>query len=258
MRRAGKFLLALLCLGMFFSAICHGNTCPQVTPPDKNLLKTAFPRSEKIVYRISWFGIKAGEVTLTVSGAGKNGWYLVALAKSSMPFSLFYPVEDKWETEITGSELLPRWMAISQSEGRYTSVKRTWFYQDQKKITFEKDTDPPVSFIVPRPTHNEISSFFIMRTLPLVAGRPVYVETFASKKSYTVEVQVLGKELLSTVLGKVNTIKVKPEIAFEGIRERQGDIYVWLTDDDRRIPVQISGQIRIGSLVAEIIEWKSL
>ncbi len=179
----------------------------------------------------------------------------MAVAKSSRLFSLFYPVEDWFETDVYGPDMLPAWIVIRQKEGSYRSDKRVTFNQAALRVVYQADDGAPETYRIPRPSHNEISSFFIMRTLPLPLGRSVFVETFVSRKSYTVEVKILKKELLNTILGSVRTIKVKPELLFEGVHERRGDVYMWCTDDQRRVPVQIKGAIRIGSLVATLREW---
>jgi len=256
-----KFLYVLLAaiLSVFVGDfVAHTAIEPHVTSPDLTLLKTAFPKNERIVYDLTWFGIKAGDITLTVNNIGGDKRRIVAVAKSSPLFSLFYPVEDRFVTEVSGPQMLPRWIVIRQREGNYRSLKRAIFDQAGLKVLYEKDDEAPVSYDLPRPAHNEISSFYIMRALPMSIGQSVFVETFASKKSYTVQVQVLQKERFQTKLGEVDTIKVKPELLFEGVYQRKGDVYVWLTNDERRIPVKVKGAIRIGSLVATLADWQIL
>jgi hypothetical protein len=69
-----------------------------------------------------------------------------------------------------------------------------------------------------------------------------------------VEVQVVKKEKLDTVLGEINTIQVRPIMKSEGIFERKGAIDIWLTDDDRRIPVRMKTKIKIGSITATLVK----
>ncbi len=257
LRKKAPYLFLSIAVFIFFiSVMAYTAIQPVTTPPDSRLLKTSFPKNERIVYKVTWFGIKAGDITFMVKDRGKDKWHILAVARSSSLFSLFYPVEDIFETEVSGPEMLPEWIVIRQKEGKYRSFKRVMFDQSGLKIVYEKDDEETVTYSIPRPAHNEISSFFIMRVLPMSIGRSVFVETFASRKSYTVEVKVLQRDRLQTGLGELTTIKVKPVLLFEGVHERTGDVYVWLTDDKRRIPVQVKGAIRIGSLVARLAGWQ--
>jgi hypothetical protein len=70
---------------------------------------------------------------------------------------------------------------------------------------------------------------------------------------WNVEVQVLRKERLKTGLGEFNTVVIKPLMKSEGIFNRKGDMVIWLTDDDRHIPVMMKTKIVVGSIVATLV-----
>ncbi len=70
---------------------------------------------------------------------------------------------------------------------------------------------------------------------------------------WNVEVQVLRKERLKTGLGEFNTVVIKPLMKSEGIFNRKGDMVIWLTDDDRHIPVMMKTKIVVGSVVATLV-----
>jgi len=67
-----------------------------------------------------------------------------------------------------------------------------------------------------------------------------------------VEVKVLRKEELDSVIGKRKTLVLKPELKSEGIFLRKGDIFIYLTDDEKRIPVMLRTKVLIGSVVADM------
>ncbi len=92
-----------------------------------------------------------------------------------------------------------------------------------------------------------------MRTLPLEVGKSVYVSILDNNELWDVEVQVLKKEKLNTIFGEVTTILIKPLIKSEGIFERKGEIFIWLTDDARRIPVKMKTKVMIGSVTATLV-----
>lgn len=228
------------------------------TRPEDKLINAAYPRNERIVYELSWFSMKAADIILTVTGKDNGRWHILVEVKSSPFLSFFYPMNDRFETEITGPDMLPEWITAEQRKGNRRTLKSSVFDQNALKVVYKKDKDAPKVFGIPRPSHNEISSFFILRTLPMNVGQSVFVETFAAKKSHTVEVKILERERCNTALGEVETIKVKPELPFEPIKKQRGSFYIWFTEDDRRIPVKIEGTIRRGPLSAELKEWTVL
>ncbi len=64
--------------------------------------------------------------------------------------------------------------------------------------------------------------------------------------------EVLRREELSTKIGKLKTLVIKPTIEVDGAFKPVGDILIWLTDDDRKHVVRIESKIKIGTLVAKL------
>ena len=151
-----------------------------------------------------------------------------------------------------GADLFPEWITMEQREGSYKAFRRVTFQQDRLKVISEKDGDPSKTYKLNRPAHNELTSFLVLRTLPLSAGRSVFVETFASDKSYTVEIKVIKRERVQTSFGEVNAIKVRPELPFKTVQEQKGEFYAWFTDDQRRLPIKLQGGVVLGSMVGKL------
>jgi hypothetical protein len=89
--------------------------------------------------------------------------------------------------------------------------------------------------------------------MKLEVGKSVFVDVFDSKKLWNVEVQVLRKEKISTILGEVETIVIKPLMKSEGIFNRKGEILIWLTDDQKRIPVKMNTKVVVGAITATLV-----
>ena len=54
-------------------------------------------------------------------------------------------------------------------------------------------------------------------------------------------------------MGDVNTIVIKPLMKSEGIFNRKGDLHIWLTDDEKRIPVRMQTKVAVGSITATLV-----
>src|SRR5207302_331831 len=105
--------------------------------------------------------------------------------------------------------------------------------------------------ITPFP-QDSLSALYYLRTVPLPDGRVFSFPVVSEGKNWEAVVTVLARETIQTPMGKVRAIKLKPETKYQGILKKQGDSYIWLTDDDRRYLVRIEARVRIGTVVARL------
>jgi hypothetical protein len=83
-----------------------------------------------------------------------------------------------------------------------------------------------------------LSVIYYLRTQPLEVGRSFEVSISDSGRVYQVPVRVVEKKRLKTLLGQVNSLRVDPGLfGANGMIGTEGQLSIWLTDDDRRIPV---------------------
>ena len=226
---------------LFIGLLCH----PAVA--------LSIPVPEQLTFELAWNGIYAGTSTLSFFRNGNDGYKIVSTARSADYISLFYKVRDMAESETRGSSFASMSYRIRTREGRHVKDLGVIFAgNDGRKktafmdYTFKKERD----YITPRGIMDPLSSFYFVRTLPLVVGKPVYVTIFDDEKVWNVEVQVLRKERVRTWAGTFNTIVIRPLMKSSGIFRRNGDIYIWLTDDARRMPVMLESKVKIGSIKA--------
>ena len=97
-----------------------------------------------------------------------------------------------------------------------------------------------------------MSAFYLVRSLPLKVGATSRFSAVSGKKRYELKVIVHGRESIETDLGTFNTIKVEPVLDGDGIFNSSGRIFIWLTDDEKRIPVLMQCEIKLGSIKAKI------
>ena len=51
---------------------------------------------------------------------------------------------------------------------------------------------------------------------------------------------------------------VEPVVQGEGLFKSKGRLRVWLTDDDRKIPVQMKTEVLVGDITTELIKIKGV
>jgi hypothetical protein len=83
-----------------------------------------------------------------------------------------------------------------------------------------------------------LSAIYFLRTQPLEVGKSFEVRISDSGKLYRVPVKVVEKKRLKTVLGRVEVVRLDPDLKGpDGMISEQGELSIWLTSDSRRIPV---------------------
>lgn len=218
---------------------------------------SSFTIPEKLVYDITWTGIKAGTSTLEITETNDQ-IKIVSTTKSADWVSVFYTVDDRIESTLVKNSHVafgaqPSHYRVKIKEGRHRRDKELIFRNDINKVTYidyisnEKIVCDAPSFIF-----DALSSLYYIRTLRLEVGKPVHVTVFDSKKIWNVEVAILKKEKIMTPKGEVNTLLVKPAMQSEGIFFKKGDVYIWVTDDEKRIPVKLAAKIAIGYVTATL------
>ena len=64
------------------------------------------------------------------------------------------------------------------------------------------------------------------------------------------------RETIKTDLGTFKTVKVEPVLDGDGIFNSSGRIFIWFTDDEKRLPVLMQCEIKLGSIKAELKKAK--
>ncbi|HEY6839279.1 MAG TPA: DUF3108 domain-containing protein [Geobacteraceae bacterium] len=213
---------------------------------------------EKLIYELSWTGITAGTATQEIAEE-KGLLRTVSTARSADWLSVFYPIEDRIETTLsrTPSSHLgqPLHYHMHISEGKHRRDREINFDSHLSKAYY-KDNRSGEKAVVPinDKTYDIYSSFYYIRFAPLEVGKSVFVSIIDGKEAWNLEVQVVKKEKLKTKFGTMNTFLLKPMVRKEGVFENKGDVYIWVSDDERRLPVKVQVKVVIGSITGTLVE----
>lgn len=143
---------------------------------------------------------------------------------------------------------------IKVREGKHKRDKEVVFDREGGKALYINHLKPEKKeFDVPEKIFDPLSAFYRVRNMELKVGSSVYVPVFDSKKVWNVEVKVLGRERVKVPAGTFDTIKIKPVMESEGIFARKGEIYIWVTDDDKKVPVKLNSEVAVGSINAVLV-----
>jgi len=89
-----------------------------------------------------------------------------------------------------------------------------------------------------------------LRAQPPELGQSVLIPISDGKKAASVKIEAQEREEVSTPLGKFKTVRYEAFLFNDVLIGRKARMYVWLTEDARRLPVQI--RVRMQFLIGTI------
>lgn len=220
----------------------------------------AFGPGERLVFSVEYGIIKAGTATLEVTGPedyeGALAYRITATARSNPTFSTFFEVNDVNQAVLDAVQFHTLRFYKSLQEGSYSHQEEVLFDQEAGVARYPDETDSSrmVSEIPPHAL-DVLSSLYYARTLPLEVGEVYELETHTDNENYPLKVTVHSRERIRVPAGSFECVMVQPELRSEGVFDQQGELYVWLTDDERHMPVLMRSAIVIGEIACLLEEY---
>jgi hypothetical protein len=97
-----------------------------------------------------------------------------------------------------------------------------------------------------------LAAIYVLRTLDYQNGE-VRLPIFNAGKSWEMSAHVEGRESVKTDAGRFDTIVVSCMTYFGGEFHNGREMKVWLTNDERRMPVKIEADYLVGTLRAQLV-----
>ncbi len=229
-------------------------------------LKDPFRVGEEVVHEVHYFKVSAGELALKVEPFvevnGRKSYSMVTSIKSKGMFSNFYSADDKSVTFLDYELLIPRVFTLHVKESGQPREARSFFDFDKMKATYwEKKVtkkngveEKKQEWDIQTYSQNVFSAAFYMRVFQWDVGKEYAFRVADDGENLIFRGKALRKEKISTDAGDFNAIVIQPQIEAKGVFKPVGDIYFWLSDDDRKYILRIESSIKIGTLVSEVIK----
>ena len=226
--------------------------------------QTAPWKNEELKYGLYYSFIKAGTAYIKNRGItdinGRKAYLIQTSAFSAPVIDAVYKVRDINLSWLDTQNFYSLGYAQSLREGRYK--RDEWLTFDYNKNTYygevRKKKEPRIiSGELPIKVLDMLTSLYYVRAQKLEVGKDIVFDIINREKQYPLVVKVLGKETIKTDAGKFDCIKVEPMFRGEGIFVSKGkSLQVWLTDDEYKMPIKMKVEVFIGSVYAELLEYK--
>ena len=215
------------------------------------------PARETLYYTIEWRLITAGRAKLEwISEQRPRTGPQVNLRLESVGLvSKFFKVEDDYSANLN-SALCGQSLQMTTHEGsRQRETKVTFDSASRKASYLERDRAKNTVLAaheidIPPCVHDVIGGLYFLRTLNLDPGQSTEVPASDGKKSVMAKVEAQQREDVKTSEGTFKTIRYEVYLFNDVLYRRSAHLYVWLTDDRRKLPVrvQVRMQFAIGTI----------
>ena len=225
-----------------------------------------FESGEKAVYRTSWNGlvsVATAEIYTTPSTVdGKKVYQVRVEAKSSKVLDLIWKMRDTITSTFDAKSLSPSHFTFAQrenskvidTEARYNGPTKSW------KVDRRQAGKKPQNYkFDSQNTLDPITAVYLARSVDFKVGDRLYFKVFGGRYQYLLELLVERKEPVELQTGRVEAFRIIPSIqnlTKNGYAERLNEATVWISADERRLPVKLSSKIAFGSVYMELIQDK--
>lgn len=232
-----------------------------VCPPQK-LQAARFAPGESLSYRVDVLGVDVGtfEVHANPPPAGdkRASLEITSRARTSAFVSTNAGRYDAYAVALLGPDLAPIKYREDVDDG--SGVHRAVELQfppanGSLPVQATRNGEPePFSVSADPGVRDIISTLYLFRAQSMKPGAPVCLEVFAGRKIWKLTGQVApAKESIETPLGRFATVRVDAEAVLLENPKYRRSAHVWVTDDERRLPVVAIGEMRGKMLRAQLV-----
>jgi Protein of unknown function (DUF3108) len=230
-------------------------TLPPLLPPAPNL---PFPAKQTLTYAVDWRVFPAGTATIHLEQVG-GMQHVVATGESIGAVNLLFRVNDRFESYFSRTTGCSTSFAKQLQEGRRRVVS-TLRFLDGKQMLEEKNlvtgTGKQLQSPIPLCVTDLMSAIFYGGSQPMQPGASFHMPLADAMRVVDVTMKAEAREQIVTLAGTFQTIRVQPT-ADAGVVKNRGNIWIWYTDDERRMPVQMRARLFWGTITMRLVSSTS-
>jgi hypothetical protein len=226
-----------------------------------------FDEGEKEVYQATWNGmisVATAEVyTVPAVVDGKKVYQVRVEAKTSKALDLIWRMRDTISSTFDAKALSPSRFTFNQRENsrvidtdaRLDPASKQWAVNRQ-----QVGKKPRIYRFDSNNTLDPITAVYLARSMDFKVGDKLYFKVFGGRYQYLLELFVEKKEQVALKSGKsVEAFRIIPRIqniTKNGYASRFNEAMIWISTDERRVPVKLSSKITFGTVQLELVEDK--
>lgn len=271
MRRLQIINIFTACAVFLLAAACAGSAYAQTAP------ELSFRAGEELSYTASYdakiLSTDVATIHFKTTEEKLDGipCYKIWAHGLTQPFySVFFKMDDVYETWLDASTLRPLLATAEIKEGSYRYRSRMTFnWKASMAYTFGKNLKKGYergrTMPVKARDFDPVAHFFNLRNQPglnsMAVGQRGRLNLVMIDTIRTIEYRFLGREIIDApATGPVRCLKFTCQLAPGDAEsfEDGTDFFVWISDDKNRIPIYLETPIKVGRVQATLTGWKNL
>jgi Protein of unknown function (DUF3108). len=230
---------------------------PAIQPPSSGY---RFPAGQTFTYSVDWRLFTAGTTAVRFDSVGEEQ-RINADADSVGAVALLYHVHDRIESSFDPKNNCTLSLTKHTEEG-FRRVETTVHYDyDRKKSVLDEknlraNNQKHEENDIPGCVTDVISAVYYVASQPLTVGQKLLFPVNDGGKTAEVQVEVEGREQIKAPYGAFKTVRVSAQ-ALSGPQKGKGRIWMWYSDDDRRLPIQMRAKMFWGTLTFHLTQVSS-
>ncbi len=228
---------------------------------EKNIV---FKEGEWLKYRMHYGLINAGYTTVNVKGAKKDNreaFHIIAKGWTTGVTRWFFKVKDNYQTWFYKDNLKPYHFRRRVNEGGHIISRDIYFDQEEKTAFIKDHKKNKEKTVTADNVQDMISAFYYLRNQDisdLKVGDELSLDMFFDYETFGFKMRYLGEDLLKTKFGKIKCLRFRPLVQSGRVFKAEESLTVWITADKNKIPIRIKADLAVGSLKADLDQFKGL
>jgi Protein of unknown function (DUF3108) len=243
------------CVAFLAAAVAAAQSLPPLPPPVAGF---SFPAKQTLQYSVDWRVFPAGTATFHLEQVG-NLQHILATGESIGAVNLLFRVNDRFETFLNRTTGCSVSFAKQLQEGKRQIVS-TLRFAEGKQILEEKNlvtgTSKHQEAPIPPCVTDLMSAIFYGGSQALQPGGSFHMPLADAMRVVDVTMKAEAREQIVTLAGNFQTIRVQPT-ADAGVVKNRGNIWIWYTDDERHLPVQMRARLFWGTITMRLVSMSS-
>jgi len=220
-----------------------------------------FPSAEKLSYDIEWRLIYAGSALLSLAPkpADPRQWDSQLRVESGGLVSKLYTLQDTYKVGMDDRFCTAATQLDSVEARRHRDIKVVYDHARGKASSVERDVNKNAvikssEVEIPACAIDVVAGLYKLRMDKLEPGQSTQVPMSDGKKTAYVRVEAQSREQVKIKAGTFDTIRYEVFLFNGVLYSRKADLFVWLTDDAHRLPVQIRARMTfpVGMITFEL------
>jgi len=220
------------------------------------VMSDQFPAPESLYYSIEWRLWYAGNAKVTLRPQNNEEWRSAVHLESAGLVSKLFTVNDNYTVDLQSKQFCADDIRFDSIEGKRHKLTTVQYDYKRDKATYnERDllknaTVRTAETDIPACASDIIGALLRLRTMRVDPGQTATIPVSDGKKFVNLRVEAQQREDVQTKLGKFKAIRYEANIFNGVLYNKQARMFVWITDDARRLPIQI--RVRMQLVVGTI------